>query len=119
MSNHHRVSVHLLTTGMFFDSKIDYTFYIDASLNFVSKDLGTIELLVILCCCCCCFIGSVHLLSLVVCRTLSPEAQADLASYRAMGKALRLSVCIASNIGGTATLTGTGPNIVAQGQLDE
>ncbi|KAK2193452.1 hypothetical protein NP493_12g00003 [Ridgeia piscesae] len=52
-------------------------------------------------------------------KTLSPEAQADLASYRAMGKALRLSVCIASNIGGTATLTGTGPNIVAQGQLDD
>ncbi|KAI0239542.1 Solute carrier family 13 member 5 [Lamellibrachia satsuma] len=52
-------------------------------------------------------------------KTLPPEAQADLASYRAMGKALRLSVCIASNIGGTATLTGTGPNIVAQGQLDD
>ena len=52
-------------------------------------------------------------------RLLTDEEREEIRKFRSMNKALRLCVCISANVGGTATITGTGPNIIIQGQMDE
>ena len=46
------------------------------------------------------------------------SAGMDDKAFKMMAKGLTMCVAYSANIGGTATLTGTGPNLIVKGQLD-
>ncbi|XP_034758531.2 solute carrier family 13 member 2-like [Acipenser ruthenus] len=64
--------------------------------------------------------GNGHVMSIEEGEGLAEERrQIRKEKYINLSKGMSLSVCYAASIGGTATLTGTTPNLILKGQIDE
>ena len=51
-------------------------------------------------------------------RTAPSNGNMTRKEYKNLGKAMSLCIAYSANIGGTASLTGTGPNLIMKGQAD-
>ncbi|MGH0173565.1 UNVERIFIED_CONTAM: hypothetical protein FKN15_065700 [Acipenser sinensis] len=64
--------------------------------------------------------GNGHVMSIEEGEGLAEERrQIRKEKYANLSKGMSLSVCYAASIGGTATLTGTTPNLILKGQIDD